>query len=246
MNNAAPDWVFLDLDNTLWDFDGNAEEALEVLFHKHDLHLKSGHSVSNFIGLYKKINATYWRRYEQGEVQKDYLRTARFTDTFLQMGIPESEHPENIWNEYLEICPVMTRMIPDAHLLLEMCSANAQIGLITNGFESTQHIKLKSSEIESKVAFMVTSEASGFAKPDARIFQKALEMAGVLGSQAIYIGDTLDTDVKGGINAGLRTLWLNSTSAVCPKEVKENPLFLGSFQSLLKIMAYMSENWTWH
>lgn len=84
--SEAVKWVFLDLDNTLWDFDANAEEAIKELYHRHELHLHSDFHVDQFLSLYKDVNAAYWLRYEKGEVTKEVLRTARFNDTFTAMG----------------------------------------------------------------------------------------------------------------------------------------------------------------
>lgn len=242
---AAPEWVFLDLDNTLWDFDANAEEALGELFHRHHLHIKTSYSVHHFVDLYKTVNAEYWKRYEKGEIAKDYLRTARFTDTFLRMGIPESAHPENIWQEYLEICPVMTRMVTGAHLLLEVCSRYARVALITNGFASTQAIKIRESGIEQYIQFMVTSEDAGIAKPEKGIFDLALKRAGVKAESTVYIGDTFDTDIRGGISAGLPVMWFNPGSAEPHSNLFEHELYLGQFQSLVQVLAYMGEKWAW-
>lgn len=61
---------FLDLDNTLWDFDANATEALKELFRRHNLHLHTDYHVDQFVALYQDVNAAYWKRYERGEVSR--------------------------------------------------------------------------------------------------------------------------------------------------------------------------------
>lgn len=201
--------LLLDLDNTLWDFDANAEAALSELFHRHHLHIRSAYKVHEFVELYKIVNATFWRRYEKGEINKEFLRTERFTETFIQMGIPENEHPENIWKEYLEICPIMTRLIPGAFSLLERANKLVKIGLVTNGFDTTQKLKIKHSGIDQFISFMITSESLGIAKPHAAIFENALKMGVSEASKSLYIGDIWDTDVVGATNAGIPTIWFN-------------------------------------
>jgi putative hydrolase of the HAD superfamily len=136
-------------------------------------------------------------------------------------------------------------MIPGAELLLEICSENAQAALITNGFAQTQAVKVTHTGIADKIQFMITSEDAGFAKPDVRIFQSALQRAGVEKDAAIYIGDTFDTDIKGGMAAGLRVLWFNPQGLPLDPEVAESPLFLGEFRSLIELIAFLGEKWTW-
>lgn len=241
----APDWVFFDLDNTLWDFDGNAEKALEVLFQRHHLHLKSNHTAAEFIEMYKAINAGYWQLYENGEVTKDILRTARFTDTFIQMGIPPDEHPEKVWEEYLSICPHITGMIPGAMELLELCARNAGVGLITNGFEETQKIKIRETGIEKHIKFMITSEDAGVAKPDPRIFQRAVEVSGALTENVLYIGDTFKTDVLGALNASVPVIWFNPEGVAFDPRLSENPLFVSQFENHTELIGYLKNSFAW-
>jgi len=238
--------LLLDLDNTLWDFDGNAEEALAELFHRHQLHLKSNAGVHDFIEKYKVINKHYWQLYENGEVSKEILRSARFTDTFVELGIPETEHPENVWEEYLDVCPVMTRMMPGAEAFLSEITPHFDLFLITNGFEKTQRTKIKHSGIEKHIKGMLTSEAAGVVKPDPGIFSMAIELytsnAAAAPIKIFYAGDTWESDIKGGISAGIPTLWYNHSAADLPTdEFSRDHLFLGSFTSLSALSGKLLE-----
>lgn len=200
-------WIFLDLDNTLWDFDANAEEALKELYRRHSLHLHSDYHVEAFVRLYQDVNAAYWRKYERGEVDKETLRTARFTDTFDQMGIPSAIQPTNVWQEYLDICPVMTITMPGAFSALQQLSQKYKIALLTNGFEATQTMKIQSNGFGPFVNFMQSSERVGLAKPSIDFFNEALKTAGISADEAMYMGDNWLTDVEGGCSAGLATFW---------------------------------------
>ncbi len=201
------EWVFLDLDNTLWDFDGNAEEALKVLFEKHQIEYHTGYKVEQFVALYRDVNHAYWARYERGEVDKETLRTKRFSDTFDLMGLPHALQPENVWQEYLDICPLMTKMMPGAIDCLKLLSRKFKIGILTNGFEQTQTIKLKESGIGLFVDYMQSSERVGLAKPADAFFKLALNSVGCKPKNALYIGDNFRTDVLGGLQSGIKTFW---------------------------------------
>ncbi|MBL7813059.1 MAG: YjjG family noncanonical pyrimidine nucleotidase [Bacteroidetes bacterium] len=238
---AKPTLLLLDLDNTLWDFDANAEEALCELFHRHHLHLRTGHSVDHFVRTYKNINKAYWKRYESRQVSKDVLRVARFTDTFLELGLPAEEHPPQVWEEYLEICPVMTRMMPGAIAFLEEMRSVYRLGLVTNGFDQTQLKKIQVTGIQDFIELMVTSEGLGAAKPEPEIFHHALNLASVPAAETLYMGDTWDTDVAGGIRAGIRTAWYNHSQIPPPADgLADHPLYLGQFGSLLEAGSFLA------
>ncbi len=229
-------WLFLDLDNTLWDFDANAEEALKELYRRHSLHLHSNYQVEAFVRLYQDVNAAYWRQYERGEVDKETLRTARFTDTFNQMGIPAAIQPAHVWQEYLDICPVMTITMPGALSALERLSQKYKIALLTNGFEATQNLKIQSNGFGPFVTFMQSSELLGIAKPSIDFFNEALKTAGISADEAMYMGDNWLTDVEGGCSAGLATFWYQT------EQMRELPLINEQFSDF---MPEFDDFWSW-
>lgn len=231
----------LDLDNTLWDFDANANRALEVLFYRHHLHVRTGKTVDYFIAEYKEINKSYWEKYEKGEVSKDFLRTQRFTDVFIKLGISESDHPENLWEEYLEICPKMTLLIDGAIEFLEFFKDRIPIALITNGFEKTQKIKIRETGLENYISFMITSEDAGSAKPAQRIFNMALDKGGWNREEVLYVGDTFRSDVVGAVNAGISCILFDRSGSE-RNFVDElyKPLYISD--NLESIRSYIAEN----
>lgn len=235
------EWVFLDLDNTLWDFDANAKEALKVLFDRHHLQLHTGYQVEQFISLYEDVNKAYWKQYEKGEVSKEVLRTARFTDTFALMGLAPGLWPENVWHEYLEICPLMPLLTPHALESLSKLSQKFKLGILTNGFEETQAVKLKESGIMPFIDFVQSSESVNDAKPNKSFFELALSRVNVKNSNCLYIGDNIQTDVFGGVNAGILTYHFryevdDSSSCSCHAaelNAEVSPFFGGCVENLL-------------
>ena len=83
------------------------------------------------------------------------------------------------------------------------------ISVITNGFDDTQNIKLKFSEIDHYFNWVVTSESSGYRKPAKGIFDFTLDCAGGSLEDMVIIGDNLHTDVLGAYNAGWKSVWYN-------------------------------------
>lgn len=87
------------------------------------------------------------------------------------------------------------------------------VGIITNGPTDVQREKLDLLGLRDLVDFVVISEEFGAAKPDARIFDEALRLAGVEASEAVFIGDSAEYDMVGAITTGIPTIWINRAQA---------------------------------
>ena len=108
------------------------------------------------------------------------------------------------------------RAVPGIKSLLSYLKPKAETGVVTNGLEVTQLEKLSVCRLECLVDFLLTSEEAGIQKPDSGIFVLALERASARAEDAVFVGDSWESDVLGAHGAGLRTVWLNRTGAECP------------------------------
>ena len=133
--------LFFDLDHTLWDFEKNAEESLKDLHLKHDLN-KHAIAADDFVSKYSEINHALWRQYHQGAIDKEFLRTQRFIQTFKHFNVPPTDIPDNLWDEYLELLPNRTNLMQGCIELLEYLKPNYPMTIITNGFKEVQHLKM--------------------------------------------------------------------------------------------------------
>jgi putative hydrolase of the HAD superfamily len=88
-----------------------------------------------------------------------------------------------------------------------------QLHLITNGFEKTQWSKLKNSGLDHFFTHVITSEASNSLKPKKEIFDYAMQKAGATLRESIMIGDNLDADIQGAMNAGMDSIFVNHINA---------------------------------
>jgi putative hydrolase of the HAD superfamily len=86
--------------------------------------------------------------------------------------------------------------------------------LVTNGFEKVQHSKIQNSNLHVFFDEVITSEASNSLKPNKEIFEYAIQRTGALIHESIMIGDNLDADIQGGINAGMDTIFVNHLNIV--------------------------------
>ncbi|MDG2042843.1 MAG: YjjG family noncanonical pyrimidine nucleotidase [Bacteroidia bacterium] len=203
-----PNHLFFDLDHTLWDFEANAEETLKELYELYQLQFLAPVCSLEFIRIYSKINHDLWKLYRNHQITKAKLRVKRFEDTFKTMGVESKYIPKDIGGKYVEICPTKTKLISGAREVLEYLQEDYQLHIITNGFEESQNKKLKHADLGRYFKTVTISEHVGKQKPHPLVFETALKNAQSNLNHGTYIGDNLDADIKGAINAGWKAFWL--------------------------------------
>src|ERR1700761_3428252 len=161
--------IFLDLDHTIWDFDKNAEEALNELYAIHNLKDAGLHSADLFIETYTRNNHRLWAQYHVGTITKDYLREARFRSTFLDLGVEPELIPAGFEDKYVKLCPTKTNLFPDAHEVLTYLKSKYVLHLISNGFKESTETKIAGSKISDYFDQVIISENVGVNKPDPAI-----------------------------------------------------------------------------
>lgn len=195
--------LFFDLDRTLWDFERNSENALNILFH--DLGLdKQLKSFQGFHKTYKEINAKLWYDYGRGKITKEILRTKRFQDTLSTYKIDSPDLAKRLGEGYVEISPYQTLLLPNTKEVLTTLQKEYELHIITNGFKEVQFIKLENSGIRDFFDVIVCSEDVGKNKPAPDVFQFALSRAGARSHESIMIGDDYQVDVIGAEGAGIK------------------------------------------
>ncbi|MTI30526.1 YjjG family noncanonical pyrimidine nucleotidase [Xanthovirga aplysinae] len=214
--------LFFDLDHTLWDYDRNATEVLRFLFDKYNLQEKSGSSVEAFLEIYQQINEQYWIRFEEGQIGKEEIREERFPLTFKNLGINSLKGLEDFGEEFLNLTPHKTNLIPYAREVLEVLKDKFHLHIITNGFQDVQLPKLEGSQLRSYFRKIITSDC-GFNKPDPRIFLYAMEKAGCEPSEALMIGDNLQADVFGAQRMQIDQVYFNPIKE--KHGLEKNPTF---------------------
>lgn len=201
--------IFFDLDHTLWDFDKNSELTLQQLYHEFDLGGMGVTDFGEFVNSYNHHNDRLWERFRNGYIKREELRWKRFWLALLDFKIADTAVAHEISSAYLEILPTQTMLIPHAKELLEHCKGRYPMHLITNGFETTQRLKMQFSGIASYFSELITSEKSNSMKPHPDIFDYALKCTGACVEESIMIGDAIDIDILGAINAGMDTVYYN-------------------------------------
>ena len=212
VNGRRYDHLFFDLDHTLWDFEANARLTLQTLYE--DLQLKAAgvYDFDLFYQNYLAHNERLWDRYRKGFIKQEELRVKRMWLALLDFKIANEDLSQKMNVLFLDLLPTRTILFPYTKEILQyLANKNYELHLITNGFEKVQHSKLKYSGLDRFFQEVITSEGSNSIKPNKEIFEYAFQKTNADPARSIMIGDTLDVDILGAINAGIDQVFVNHT-----------------------------------
>ena len=186
--------LFFDLDHTIWDFEANSRTTLVELYEEMKLKERGVHDFDLFHKNYLAHNERLWERYRKGFVKQEELRVKRMWLSLLDFKIADEPLAKKMGDRFLEMLPTRTILFPyTIEILNYLTEKKYELHLITNGFENTQHSKLKHSGLSPYFKQVITSEGSTGATPD----------------ESIMIGDTMEVDILGAINAGIDQIHVN-------------------------------------
>ncbi len=205
--------LFFDLDHTLWDFEANSRQTLEELFNRLELRDRGVNDFDLFHKNYLSHNDKLWDRYRKGFIKVDELRWKRMWLSLLDFRIADEPLARDMGVLFLDLLPTRKLLFPHTTEILDyLTEKKYRLHLITNGFEKTQHGKLKSSGLDKYFKVVITSEGSNSLKPHREIFEYAFRKTGAAPQESIMIGDTIDVDILGAINAGIDQVHVNHLS----------------------------------
>jgi len=206
--------LFFDLDHTLWDFDANAKESLAEIYIFFQLESKFVSPFEFFYTTYLKHNAILWDRFEKGYITSEELKWKRMWRTLVDFRIGDEKLAKEMSAKFLEILPTKKKVFDYTFEILDyLTEKNYSIHLITNGFEKTQWSKLNNSALAKYFTHVITSETSNSMKPQKEIFEYALKKANGNIEECIMIGDNLNADIQGALDAGMDAIFVNHIKA---------------------------------
>ena len=200
--------VFLDADETLFDFARAEDEALRRAFELRGLAPSEGAFRD-----YLEINAELWRRLERGEVGQGFLRTERFRLLFERRGLDLDAGA--FGEDYVGLLAEQAFLLPGAEELCAYLASKYRLAIVTNGIAEVQRGRLGRSPIRGGIELLVVSEEAGWAKPDPRIFARACELLGLSSPSErdkagmLMVGDSLSSDIRGAASFGIDSCWIN-------------------------------------
>lgn len=202
--------LFFDLDHTLWDFETNAKETIRDLFITHRLHETVTADFDFFFEKYSFHNKRLWHRYNHGYIKQEELKWKRMWHALLEFKLGDETLAKKLSAEYMEILPSKKALFPHTdEILTYLKNRKYKLHLITNGFEQVQWRKLENAQIASYFSTVITSETACCLKPNKEIFDFAIGKAGCCYNESVMIGDNLDADILGAMNAGMDTIFVN-------------------------------------
>ena len=207
-------WLWFDADNTLFDY--NRAEAIALLT---SLQLFGLPFQQRYMDTYRSINQSLWESLERQEIKPDVLRVRRF-ELFLE-AIHEVGSAEGLSTAYVQQLGLCFDLIDGAYEVLNALHGKSKIAIVTNGLTAVQRSRLELSPIKPFISELIISEEIGAAKPHAAFFEIASARTGNPSkNDVLIIGDSLSSDMQGGVNYGINTCWFNPNAEPKPQDLR--------------------------
>jgi len=221
------DWLLFDADDTLFDFPKAEADALEWTLGQSGLPYHP-----EYLEKYSRFNQMVWQEFERGSVTSRELRVRRFQLFFEDIGFHVDPHP--ISALYLRNLALGTDLLEGADEVIHTLKQRYRLALVTNGLKDVQHPRLANSNLKDCFEQVFISEEIGVAKPDRAFFDSVFIAINHPDPQRVLIiGDSLTSDMQGGISYGIHTCWYNPTGKTTSlpityqvKSLRELPLLV--------------------
>ena len=205
--------ILWDVDGTLLDFEAAQKAALRALFSEFGL----GECTEAMLARYNDINNIFWQRLERNEITKPEVLLGRFTQFFGEYGVDVSIVPA--FNAEYQLKLGDTIVYRDDSLnLVKSLKGTVKQYIVSNGTVAAQTKKLDRSKFGELMDGVFLSEQLGVEKPNIGFFEKVFDAIRPDDlSEVMIVGDSLTSDMQGGINAGIRTCWYNPEKNPVPE-----------------------------
>lgn len=202
--------IFIDVDNTLLDFDEYTKYILEKGFSDFSL----GKFDLSMLDIFHEVNNQLWRQIEKGEISMPELQKVRFQRFFDKLGIEfdgvkfGKYYKDNLFESAI--------VVPHAYEMLEYLSKKYILCVASNGPYEQQLHRLKIANMDKCFKYFFISEKLGHSKPSKEFFSGAFkelnEEQQILPEETCIIGDSLTSDMAGGRDFGMKTCFYNKKS----------------------------------
>jgi len=215
---AAPECITFDLDDTLWDHRRAQAQALQEVAGR----VVPGSRVAEFVDRFHRHNGRLWREYRAGSVSADEVREERFVRTLADVGADPGRATELVpW--FLERYSRLPYLREGAAETLRELAPGARLGCVTDGFTTTQRVKLETTGIAHHFDFVLTAEEVGAAKPSEVLYEAVARAAACGPTGVVHVGDSYEKDVLGAARQGFRTVWIPHPDHDTPELGTDDP-----------------------
>lgn len=206
--------ILLDADDTIFDFAACEGEAIRFAFEQYEFHLNE-----DIRKAYAKINEDLWKQYEKGIVDKNTVINQRFRILFDRFDIKGNK--DGFEEAYQELLGMQHIFIDDAIKVIDYLYKKYDLYIVTNGVTKTQIRRIHESGLEPYIKKIFVSEETGYQKPMKEYFDYCFDrIECARRDEALIIGDSLSSDIKGGNNAGITTCWYNPKALINSNDSK--------------------------
>lgn len=197
------EFLLLDLDDTILDFHKAERIAIAKTFQ--DFGVEPTEEV---LHRYHLINKSCWERLERKEWTREQVLVNRFSLLFDEVGVKADATA--CARAYERNLSIGHYFLPGALEAVEALSKKYRLFLVSNGTASVQKGRLTSANLYPYFEKVFISQEVGHNKPAPEYFEKVFaQIPGFDRSRAIIVGDSLTSDILGGIHAGIATCWVN-------------------------------------
>ena len=222
-------FILLDADNTLLDFTRSERVALSECLIKRGIE-----PTEELISRYSKINDDLWKMLEHGEVTRSVLRIERFAKLFREYNL--SFDPTEMADDYVSALSAKSYLMDGALDFCKNIHGKCRMFVITNGNTSVQKGRFDPCPLAPMFENCFISEEIGHSKPEKAFFDTVASMiSDFIPAEALVVGDSLSSDIQGGINAGIDTCWFNPKKKSLPRDLPVNYV-AHSFDEIEKII----------
>lgn len=195
-------FLFLDLDDTLLDFHKAEAIAVDKAFRAVGVQ-----PTPELIARYSAVNKLHWQMLERGELTREEVLVERFAYLFREQGIPAD--PAACKTYYEDYLCLGHFFMPGADILAYL-APRYRLYLASNGTARVQESRLKSAGIGGYFEQVFISQHLGANKPSRAFFQRCFaRIPDFHPEQALMVGDSLTSDIRGANGAGMAACWLN-------------------------------------
>ena len=224
--------ILWDIDGTILNFQSAAENSLKNTFRKFGY----GEITDELLHMYEEINDVYWCKLEKGEITKEKLLVERFVEFFTKIGV-ETTRVKEFNQAYLNGLLDTVVFMPEAYETVKKLHPQYKQYIVTNGVKQLQRQKIAKAKIEEFFDGIFISDEIGHEKPQIEFFDYVFDRIETQNRDEIMIiGDSLTSDIAGGIHAGIHTCWYHPSNEENHSDIK--PKFTVTshlaFQELLK------------
>ena len=201
--------LLLDLDDTILDFHKAERIALGKTIREFGLE-----PTEEVLSCYHVINKWHWEQLEKGVMTRAEILVNRFAVLFEKQGI--AVDAAACAKAYEKNLSMGHYFLPGAEEAVDSLSKKYRLFLVSNGTASVQKGRMTSANLYRFFEKVFVSQEIGHTKPSKAYFDACFaRIPDFDPEKAIIVGDSLSSDIQGGINAGIKTVWINPDHKPC-------------------------------